>query len=152
MFSAELERKRGVKTTLYREPGWKPSVHELCPALPLPLSLHSPAPAPAGISCSLPMAPSQPHPAEGSNKSLQMWAELIKHTSDVFAFIWQLFSGTTRFLSWKTKVCPNLWSVPKFSEFREYLFWTKPSGILCVVPRKSLCCGSVHFLSWTKPL
>lgn len=97
MFSAELERKRAVETTLHGEPGWKPSVHELCPALPLPLSLHSPAPAPAGISCSLPMAPSQPHPAEGSNKSLQMWAELIKNTSNVFAFVWQLFSGTTRF-------------------------------------------------------
>lgn len=78
---------------------------QLCPTLLLLLSLNSPAPAPAGISCSHGQAaPSQPHPDEGSNKSLQTWAEhfhpreeLIKHTSDVFAFIWQLFSGTTRF-------------------------------------------------------
>lgn len=48
------------------------------------------------------VAPSQPHPDEGSNKSLQMWAEhfhpqeeLTKYTGNVFAFIWQLFRATT---------------------------------------------------------
>lgn len=102
--------RAGEETRCGGNSAWRTWMEPNCPCSCVLLCfssfpLNSPAPASAGISCSHGQAaPSRPHPDEGSNKSLQTWAEhfhpreeLIKHTSDVFAFIWQLFSGTTRF-------------------------------------------------------
>lgn len=165
MFSAELERKQGVEATLQKNLDGTQLSMQLCPALLPPLSVHSWSSWNfLQLLLNLSVAPCQPHPDEGSNKSLQMWAEhshpreeLVKYSGNMAAFIWHLFNGTTRFYpekQWFAQISDLSQSSVKS---REYLpcsrnrDWTKASGIFSVVPRKSVRCRSVHFLSWTAP-
>lgn len=105
------------------------------------------------------VAPSQPHPDEGSNKSLQMWAEhfhpqeeLIKYTGNVFAFIWQLFRATTRFYGEEQRFAQVSDLSQSSVKSREHppcsrnRYWTKAPGIFSAVPRKSICCRCANFL------
>lgn len=141
-----------MEATLLGEPGWKPTV-------------------PAVVSCSAsPLFSTSPsswnflQPVHGTfptsswsriqiNQSLQEWAEhfhprqeLMKYTSSGFAFIWQLFSGTTRFYPEKEWFDLSQNSVKSREHPPCSRYWTDP-GILSAAPRKSICCRSVTNLT-----
>lgn len=87
------------------------------------------------------------------NQSLQEWAEhfhprqeLMKYTSSGFAFIWQLFSGTTRFYPEKQWFDLSQNSVKSREHPPCSRYWTDP-GILSAAPRKSICWRSVTNLT-----